>query len=116
MREMNHKNPRGSRTGDIVVILDSREGYLAVNYAEEEYPGWHGGPTVAESNVPMMFAMPGTLFNSSSGETVEIPEALSRGFGNGVNSLLGMGSNSEIQLRNWHFGRILKGIVTEFRE
>ena len=29
--EMNHKNESGSRSGDIIVILDGREGYQTVN-------------------------------------------------------------------------------------
>ncbi len=67
LEERNHKNPTGSRTGDIITIMDGREGYVTVNYAEESFHGWHGGPTVSESNAPLIFAMPGNAFVDSGG-------------------------------------------------
>jgi len=54
--ELNDKNPNGSRTGDILLFTDGRAGYLTVP-AGDEFNGWHGGATVAESQVPLMFNM-----------------------------------------------------------
>lgn len=57
--EMNDKNPKGSRTGDILIFMDGRAGYLTVTIGDE-FNGWHGGATISESNVPLMFSMPGS--------------------------------------------------------
>lgn len=54
--ELNDKNPNGSRTGDILIFTDARAGYLTVP-AGDEFNGWHGGATIAESRVPLMFNM-----------------------------------------------------------
>jgi hypothetical protein len=111
--EMNHKNPTGSRTGDIITIMDGREGYVTVNYAEEAFPGWHGGPTVSESNVPLIFAMPGESFVDGSGNTVSTHPKLVSGFNGGVTNA---GIKADGHLRNWHLTPILREIITQFRE
>jgi len=113
LSEMNHKNADGSRTGDIIAILDSRTGYLAVNSTEEIYPGWHGGPTIAESQVPILFAMPGDSFVKSNGEHTNKPDGLTTGFENGTGRAR---TNPDKHLRNWHFGQLLNAIITQFRE
>ena len=85
---------------------------LAVNSSgDAELPGWHGGPTVAESSVPIIFAMPGTQFVDSSGEDIKKPIGLTEGFASGIEGLVG----DDKQLRNWHFGLVLKSIITQFR-
>jgi len=111
--EMNNKNPNGSRTGDIVTIMDGRNGYLTVNYAEESFSGWHGGPTVSESNVPLIFAMPGESFVDGSGNTVSTHPKLISGFNGGVANA---GLKADGHLRNWHLTPILREIVTQFRD
>ncbi len=117
LSEMNHQNATGSRTGDIVVILNSREGYLAVNHDTETYPGWHGGPTLAESQVPMIFAMPGSQFVDDNGNSIDQPKGLVDGFDSGLQDLIEQGLiNNDSHLRNWHFGSLLKGVINEFRE
>lgn len=45
----------GSRTGDVVLFMDGRRGFLTVEDGDG-YPGWHGGPTPSESYVPLMLA------------------------------------------------------------
>lgn len=53
MEEMNDKNINGSRTGDIIIIMNDQDGYFTVNLGDN-MNGWHGGPSKAESEVPMM--------------------------------------------------------------
>ena len=113
LQEMNHKNTTGSRTGDIVVVLDGRAGYLAINTNDDLFPGWHGGPTVSESYVPLIFGMPGNLFVDSSGNLISQPQELVNGFNRGVANT---GVNSDGYLRNWHLTQILKDIISEFRD
>jgi hypothetical protein len=67
--EMNHKNAAGSRTGDIVVIMNAEDGYMAVNHGEDMLDGWHGGPTEGESWVPLMFNMPGPAIIPAQGKS-----------------------------------------------
>jgi len=95
--EMNHKNESGSRSGDIIVILDGREGYQTVNRLGDVFPGWHGGPTVSESHVPLMFAMPGQLFIDDSGNSINSPIPLSNGFAQGRNNAAVKGDGCAIK-------------------
>ena len=110
--EMNHKNPSGSRSGDIVMIMDGRKGYLTVNLESDAFDGWHGGPTVSESDVPLMFSMPGAAFVDSGGNAIDAPSQLLSGFTAGVEAT---GVSPDSQLRNWHLAPILKEIITRFR-
>jgi len=110
--EMNHKNPSGSRSGDVVMIMDGRNGYLTVNLESDAFDGWHGGPTISESNVPLMFSMPGTAFVYSDGNPINAPPQLLNGFTSGVEST---GISPDSQLRNWHLTPILEEIITQFR-
>jgi hypothetical protein len=48
-------NPAGTRCGDIILIADTEAGYNAVHEGDA-YPGWHGGPTKADSEVPLVVA------------------------------------------------------------
>lgn len=66
--DMNHKFSAGSRTGDIITVMNGEEGFLAIN-AGDGFNGWHGGPTEAESYVPMMFHMPGGALVRPAGKT-----------------------------------------------
>jgi len=106
LAEMNHNDLQtaasGSRTGDIVLVLDGALGYMAVTHGEDMLNGWHGGPERAESLVPLMFSMPGPdLVRSSVGfiDSVYTTKA----------SALGQ------DLRNWHMGEILTGIANQVR-
>ena len=47
----------GSRSGDIILLLNVERGF-GVSNPGGEWPGWHGGPTIAESRVPFAFAHP----------------------------------------------------------
>lgn len=109
LEEMNHRNAAGSRTGDIVMVMDGRKGYLALNFERDEFPGWHGGPTASESFVPLIFGMPGEAFVDSAGAPIKTPEKLSTGFANGATEKPGG------YLRNWHFSQILSSILSRFR-
>lgn len=86
LEEMNHANAAGSRSGDIIAITDGKMGYLSVGFLDDAYPGWHGGPTVSESYVPLIFAMPGNSFVDASGNSINYPAGLADGFTNGVNA------------------------------
>ncbi|MEM9325022.1 MAG: alkaline phosphatase family protein [Bacteroidota bacterium] len=62
--EYNDKNPKGSRSGDILLFTDGRMGYLAI-LDGDELNGWHGGATVSESYVPLMLNIPGDVVDDS---------------------------------------------------
>jgi predicted AlkP superfamily pyrophosphatase or phosphodiesterase len=47
--------PSGTRCGDIIIIPDTKAGYNAVHEGDA-YPGWHGGPSKADSRVPLAIA------------------------------------------------------------
>jgi len=101
------------RSGDIVVIMDGRKGYLALDNENDSFPGWHGGPTVSESYVPLMVAMPGEAFVALSGgqaTPIDIPPALETGAA-AVATL----KDEEGYLRNWHLAPLLQGIHSAFR-
>jgi hypothetical protein len=59
IRDMND-----ARSGDIVLVMNVEDGFLAVdkderrmNDAHYALPGWHGGPTAGEGWVPLIFGM-----------------------------------------------------------
>lgn len=110
--ELNHKYAFGSRTGDIITILNGEEGHLTVNNKGEVYAGWHGGPTRSESEVPLFFALLGDDFSNDSGEAVAIPEELRAGYLNGVSA---SNVKADGYLRNWHLTHVLKKILREYR-
>lgn len=68
MDERNHKHLTGSRSGDIIIVMDGQQGYLTVNQHEPDN-GWHGGPTRAESYVPLLVNMPGPSLVVPAGQT-----------------------------------------------
>ncbi len=111
--EMNHKNATGSRTGDIITIMDGRKGYNTVNFAADSYKGWHGGPTISESLVPLIFAMPGDSFVDSDGIKISYPPELNAGLESGI---VKAGIKSDGYLRNWHLSPLLSEIIKQFRE
>jgi hypothetical protein len=44
--------PGGTRCGDIILVPDTKAGYVAVHEGDA-FPGWHGGPTKADSMIPL---------------------------------------------------------------
>ena len=111
--ELNHKNATGSRSGDVLIVLDGERGYLTVNNQHEVYPGWHGGPTESESFVPLMFAMRGNDYVDSAGANIAYPSAFAQGYNNGINAA---NVNTDGYLRNWHLSPLLSQIMAQFRE
>jgi hypothetical protein len=117
LAEMNHKNAGGSRSGDVVTVLDGQAGYLTVNNTAEIYPGWHGGPTRSESLVPLFFAMPGRNFVDESGEHIAHPEEFALGYNEGLaDPAVSQTLGDDGFTRNWQLAHILKHIVTKFRD
>ena len=57
-KELNDGDPAGSHSGDIILLTDTRRGSLMV-LPGDVYPGWHGGPTRREGEIPFLFAFPG---------------------------------------------------------
>ena len=96
------------RSGDVVVVSDGREGYLLLDNEGDSYRGWHGGPTVSESYVPLFFSMPGESLLTSKGE-VGIPERLDQGYKTRLKA------NGEYS-RNYQLGEFLKAIHSKFKE
>jgi hypothetical protein len=90
--ELNDRSPVGSRTGDIVLVTDSANGFLTV-LPVDGYPGWHGGASRAESEVPLIFNMVGVLDKSF------IQNAIPAG-----------------QLRNWNLSTIIRDVVDTVRD
>ncbi len=113
IEELNHKNASGSRSGDVLVILDGVYGYLTVNNQHEVFPGWHGGPTESESFVPLLFAMPGPDYVDSGGGSIAYPSAFAQGYNSGIDEA---GVSSDGYLRNWHLSPLLNRIMAQFRE
>lgn len=114
IKESNHKDAGGSRTGDILFVTDGVAGYLAVNQPDG-LNGWHGGPTVSESYVPLMFGMPGPALVLPKGQ--KNPAFIQKGFDEGLKKLV---KDRQLQdpngfLRNWHCSPILTSIVKQVR-
>jgi hypothetical protein len=87
---------RADRSGDIVLITNGPEGFLAVNEGDE-LAGWHGGPEISESLVPLFFNIPGKVVNKA--------------FVTGaVNAVKRARPATDQQLRNWQMGPILAEI------
>jgi hypothetical protein len=55
LNDMKGGNPNGTRCGDIIIIPDTKAGFNAVHEGDA-YPGWHGGPSQADSYVPLTVA------------------------------------------------------------
>jgi hypothetical protein len=120
LAEMNHKNLNGSRSGDVVTILDGKAGYLTVNHSHEVFPGWHGGPTRSESLVPLLFGMPGQHFVNPDGSSIPHPNEFVTGYGKGLNDPIVDATVSNFGggdgfARNWQLAHILKMIMKEMR-
>jgi len=111
--ELNHKNYFGSRSGDVITVLNGEQGHLSVNNTGEVYAGWHGGPTRSESEVPLFFAVLGNGFTDSQGRTLLQPPELISGYNKGkqASNIKGDG-----YLRNWHLAHVLKKVIKEFRD
>ena len=98
--ELNDKSPGGSRTGDILIVSDARNGYYLLN-AGDFLPGYHGGPEVGDSLVPLMFNIPGDVVVDKS----FIRDAISaQTTANGGNAL-----------RNWQMAPVLKQVFQTVR-
>jgi hypothetical protein len=89
-----------------------------VNNTHEEFPGWDGGPTIAESEVPLIFGMPGRAFVDAGGTPVFHPPGLDDGYQKGLNDEKVLGTRpgaGQGSLRNWQLAYFLKHIIKEFR-
>ncbi|MCP4125178.1 MAG: hypothetical protein GY751_25885 [Bacteroidetes bacterium] len=101
--EMNDKNPNGSRTGDIVIFTNGRAGYLTINESDG-LNGWHGGATISESQVPLMFDIPGSSIDD------EFKNSIILGAVDEVKN-----TRSSRTLRNWDLREILGGIYSRLQ-
>ena len=52
LEELNDR--QDGRCGDIIIVMDAANGFLTV-LNRDGWPGWHGGPTRGESEVPLLF-------------------------------------------------------------
>lgn len=95
LEEMNHT----LRTGEIVMIMNGPEGYLAVNRGDE-LDGWHGGPEISESFVPLFFNIPDDVVNE-------------RFVSDAVQAVKRTRPAMDQQLRNWQMGPILAEIYRQ---
>jgi hypothetical protein len=107
MDESNHKNVAGSRTGDIIVIMDAEHGYLTVN-RNDAFNGWHGGPTEGESYVPLLLGMPGTAVHPVGSP---LPAFVTTGFNAAVAAAL----KPDGYLRSSQLAQILVAIIGQVR-
>lgn len=118
LKEMNDTNPDGSRSGDIVVFFHSKYGYLTVNEANDEgisYPGWHGGPTWAESAVPLMLGMPGGSFVDCNGGSLKVPGELAEALTTARKAHTDEDDENSY-LRNWHLYELIGNSLSEFSD
>jgi len=101
LKELNHNYAHGSRTGDIVIVMNGKQGYLGVT-KQDQLNGWHGGPTIAESEVPLMFSMPGPDLLPETRAKLEDAyyEVVPEGW----------------YYRNWQMGEMLLKMLTQFRQ
>ena len=109
LEESNHNGgtaEHGSRTGDIVLVMNGAQGFMAVLHGEDMLKGWHGGPEKAESEVPLMFSMPGPDLLVPS-DTKEPPFVLQAY--NAVTQGAGWVP------RNWRMGSVINEIVSQVR-
>jgi hypothetical protein len=112
INELNHKDLNGSRSGDIITILNGEQGHLTVNHSHEIYAGWHGGPTRSESEVPLLFSLLGNAYTTDGGESELIPKAFSDGYQDGRDASK---IKADGYLRNWHLTHVLKKILKQYR-
>jgi len=101
--ELNHKYANGSRTGDIVIVMNGKQGYLGVT-KQDQLNGWHGGPTRAESDVPLMFGMPGPDLLPETSDKLDA-----------AYHQIAKRPNSSYY-RNWQMGEILLNMLKQFRQ
>lgn len=76
IEELNERIPpsgSGSRSGDILIMTDGREGFLTEGNDHEILPGWHGGPTVEETEVPLLFNFGYRRFRTNSFLSIRYP-------------------------------------------
>jgi hypothetical protein len=92
LEEMNHAD----RSGDIILVTNGPEGFLAVNEGDE-LAGWHGGPEISESFVPLYFNIPGEVVNEAF-------------LADAVRTVKRARPPLDQQLRNWQMGPILAEI------
>jgi hypothetical protein len=115
--ELNHKHPDGSRSGYVLTIVDGVAGYLTVNNGHEIFPGWHGGPTRSESEVPLFIAMPGRNFVDANGARIPYPDQFPIGYNRGLNDpKVSRTISDDGFTRNWQLAHILKEVVKSFRD
>ena len=103
------------RSGDIIVITDGREGYLTLDNEADSFRGWHGGPTTSESNVPLMFSMPGPDFVDDNGQgLVGLPEKFKQAIEEAL-QVTGIKDENGFN-RNWHLTQGLSAGLKALRE
>jgi len=83
--------------------MNGAQGYLTVNHGEDMLNAWHGGPTIAESEVALFFSMPGPDLVIPDGKTQ--PAFVNEGYSVEKDSLQGH------KFRNWQMGALLKSIA-----
>ena len=81
----------GSRSGDILLIMNVEAGFKTI-VREDELNGWHGGPTAAEGQVPL-------IFNFLGADKSFIENAIPAG-----------------SLRNFQLAPIIEGIIDAVRD
>ena len=88
---------------------------MTLDNPSESYRGWHGGPTISESKVPLMVAMPGRHFTNDAG--ADLPQGPEK-FRMGAEAALTQITAADAGgfARNWHLSRILSAGVEKLRE
>lgn len=78
IRQLDDKGKAGgianTRCGDIIMIMNTADGFNSVHEGDA-YPGWHGGPSKADSIVPFALTYPGIHLPGNSWLS-ELPTAL----------------------------------------
>ncbi len=103
VEEMNDKNINGSRSGDILIFMNGPGGYLTVAVGDE-FNGWHGGPTVSETKVPLLFNLPSPVITEKSKEILQkvVKTAQTK-------------AKTRV-LRNWHMSAVLEEVYKDLRK
>ena len=123
LEEMN-----SSRSGDIVIFMNGKKGYLTVPKGDE-LNGWHGGATISESEVPLMFNIFNTVDDSnkflekalnSTLEKAKLKEdkkysifRTSTNLDNSESLKKGLEKVNGKSLRNWQLGDVLEAVYSE---
>lgn len=99
--ETNDKNTSGSRSGDLVLLMNSATGAIAVAEADQ-LPGWHGSPSKTESEVPMLWyysaSAPTQVAGVASSDLIQLVQEAITGVSAG-------------QLRSLHFKKAMTQIL-----